>query len=959
MLPLWYNNYKYISMITSIAKRLVFGAVALFSVATLAIAQAPQLPPLPIDSAVKVGKLDNGLTYFIRKNKHPEGRAHFYISQKVGSMQEEESQRGLAHFLEHIAFNGTKNFPGKSMIEWLQTIGVKFGANLNAYTSFDETVYQIMDAPTARQSTVDSCLLILHDWSSSISLLDKEIDDERGVIREEWRQRDGGNFRVMAKMIEDAFPGNKYGQRMPIGLMSVVNNFKYEELRNYYKKWYRPDLQGLIIVGDIDPEKVEATIKRQFADVPKPVNPAPRVYEPVADFKGVRTSVATDKEAVGTRLSVYFITDAAPAEVRASQVGPVQDYLKSIIAMVMNERFSDIVKMPNAPFMQAGAGIDNFIVAQTKDAFTFTAVAADGKYQPALKRLVNEIERLGQFGINKSEYERAKKDFMISMKKSYDEREKRKNGAYAEEYSNYFTRGGYIPGIEMEYTLMQTLSEQIPVEVVNQMLKQSLGVKDNIFVSLTGPAKEGISYPTTDALVAEFNAMRAEKVEPLKETVSDTKLIDKAPKAGKVVKVDKNGKFGSTVWTLSNGVKVIIKPTTFKEDEIRFTASRPGGLSAFDKKDELSVRAINQVINLGGLGKFDDSALGKALSGRIASASPSFGNLTDNIFGSSTKADLETMMQLIYLNFTAKRSDKEAYTAFIEKSLNMLKMREANPMASVGDSIAAALYPGDARQRSLNEAEFKALNYERMMQMYKERFANANGFQFIFVGNIDEAKLRPLVETYLASLPATKAVVKADRSKLPVVRKGTYTNHYRKKQETPMGFVFNFYSAKIPVSQKSRLTAYIMSDILDQVYVETIREREGGTYGASASASINYDPKDDAYVQVVYQTDPAKAAKLNAIVNEELQRMAKEGADKAKFDKVIANYEKEYSENQKENGYWISELSNFYNNGRDSHSDYLTTLRSITPEGVGQLLKQILDQKNTIEVMLLPEETKK
>lgn len=937
-------------------RKLSVAIVAVCSSALALVAQAPEMPKLPVDPAVKVGTLDNGLTYFIRKNKHPEGRAHFYIAQRVGSMQEEESQRGLAHFLEHIAFNGTKNFPEKTMIHWLETIGVKFGANLNAYTGFDETVYQIMDAPTARQSTVDSCLLILHDWSCGISLLDKEIDNERGVIQEEWRQRDNGNMRAMTKMLRDAFPGHKYGERMPIGLMSVVRNFKYDELRAYYKKWYRPDLQALVIVGDIDPDKVEATIKRQFADVPKPVNPAPRTYDPVQKVEGVWGSVSTDKEAVGTNVSVNFLSDPLPREMRETFAGPMVNYMRSIVSAVINERFSDIVKKPNAPFLRASAGLGEFIVAQTKDALTFDATTADGQYQKGLKGLVAEIERLAQYGITKSEFDRAKANYLVAMKKAYDEREKQKNSSYAEEYANYFTRGGYIPGIEMEYNVAKELAENIPLELINQTLQKALSEKDDIFVYITAPAKEGLSYPTADALVAEYKAYRQQKVEPIKEVVSDTKLIDKAPKAGKVVKT-MPGKFGSTVWTLSNGVQVVLKPTTFKDDEIRFSARRKGGTLAFAKKDELEGRVINSVSGLGGLGKFDASSLSKALTGRWANVGTSLGDNEDYISGSSTKADVETMMQLIYLNFTAKRSDKEAYEAWLEKSLNALKMAEANPMSSLGDSIAKSVYPGQKNALSLKEADYKAINYERAMQMFRERFSTAKGFTFVFVGNIDLDKFRPFVEQYLASLPTAKTVPPADLTRRNKRRTGIYTNHYTKKLETPMGFVFNLYTGKLPANQRNIIAWDILEEVLDQVYVETIREREGGTYGASTNGGILYDPKDEAVLQVVFQTDPEKAIRLNKVVNEELQRIVKEGVPQDKFDKVVANFEKNYQESQKENFYWLNTLERFYFDGRDGNTNYLSTLKSIKPAEVAQLLSQLLSQKNTIEVMMLPEKS--
>lgn len=922
-------------------------------------AMAQQVPALPIDPAVRIGKLDNGLTYYIRQNKLPEGRAHFYIAQKVGSMQEEDSQSGLAHFLEHIAFNGTKNFPGKSMINWLETIGVAFGRNLNAYTSFDRTVYTIMDAPVERKSTVDSCLLILHDWSNAISLEDKEIDAERGVIQEEWRQRNTGNTRVQNKMISEAFPGNKYGDRLPIGKMEIVKNFPYQVLRDYYKKWYRPDLQGLIIVGDIDVDYVESTLKKMFTDVPKPVNPAERVYYPVEDHKGVLPIVVTDPEAVGTQIRIEFKSDKAPKEVRASQFGVLQSYLETLFTQVMSERFADITKKANAPFIQALAMFGDYqFIAQTKSSLKFIAIAADGKYKPALEALTSELERVRQHGFTKGEIDRAKKQILSSMKDLYNERDKQKNSYYADQYVEHFLEGGYIPGIETEYQIYQLISDQLTPEVINQAIKQAF-TEDNVLVAVTGPVKDGIVYPTKESLSAEFLAARKIPVSAPKEEVSNEKLMDTKPKAGKVIKEDKNGKFGSTVWTLSNGVKVIVKPTTFKDDEIRVVGTRAGGLLLFDKKDDLYRRVVNSVSSLGGLGKFDDNALSKALAGRVASASTSIDNLTDKVSGSSNKEDLETMLQLIYLNFTAKRSDKEAYEGWKEKSIQSIKMREANPMSSIGDTIARALYPNETSVRTLKAEEYEAINYDRAMQLFRQRFADANGFQFTFVGNIDMAKLRPLVETYLGSLPATKKVSKARKDLLPKPRTGEFVNHFRKKLQTPMGFVFNVWSGKLPVNQRNRMAMDILSSVMDQVYVETIREQEGGTYGASTSGSVSYEPEGEAMFRVVYQTDPAKATRMNEVVHRELNKVIAEGVAQDKFNKVVANLEKEHTENLKENGYWLSLLDTYYFHGRDGHTDYLKTLKSIMPKELNTLLKQLFDQKNYIEIMLLPEEEAK
>ncbi len=926
--------------------------LSLTSIPVLAQAQMPALPPLPLDTALRLGTLDNGLTYFIRHNALPEGRAHFYISQRVGSMQEEESQRGLAHFLEHMAFNGTKNLPGKSMINWLETIGVRFGSNLNAYTSFDETVYNIMNAPVERKTVIDSCVLILRDWSNGIALEAKEIDAERGVIQEEWRSRDNGNLRIYTELFRRAFPGHRYGERMPIGLMDVVRGFKHQELRDYYHRWYRPDLQAVIIVGDIDVDYVESVIKRTFADVPKPVNPVERTYAPVEDHEGIISFVGTDPEATGTMVSINFKTDPSPQALRASQMGIVEDYIKAVATSMARERFSDIVKKPNAPFLEASLSLSNFLVAQTKDAISFTAVATDGDYLRTLQALTAEMERIRQHGFTEGEYKRAVADLMVGIKAKYNERNKRLNGEFAEEYSSFFTRGGYLTDMDTYYQTMQQFSQMIPVAAINQMLTQVLG-EDNIFLALTGPAKEGITYPTEAELRDQFVAARAVAVEPHRDAVSDEKLMKTTPKAGKVKKVAEGQKYGTTVWTLSNGIKVIVKPTDYKDDEIRFSACRPGGYLLYADKHPLEARSLNEVINLGGLADFDDSALTKVLSGRMVEVEPSFDETFESLSGSTTVEDLETMMQLIYLNFTAKRSDRQAFEAYKDKAKGMIKIAASNPMTALRDSIGASLYPTNPLVKSLTEADVDALDYERIMSIYRERFGDASGFQFVFVGNIDPAVLRPLVETYIGSLPVNKkAKHVAPVDKIYPLRSGAFTNHFTLKLETPMGFVFDFFSGQLASNQRNTLTLRILGEILNQIYTDTLREEEGGTYGASVNGSLHVEPKGQATLQVAFQTDPAKAESLNAIVYRELDRLEKEGVPADKFDKVVANMDKEFAESVKKNGYWLSTISNYFYRDLDSYTDYLTTLRGIQPSDVQALLKELRAQGNHIELIM-------
>lgn len=913
-------------------------------------------PPLPVDTALRMGQLENGLTYFIRKNARPEGKADFYIAQRVGSMQEEENQLGLAHFLEHIAFNGTKNFPGKSMINWLETIGVRFGSGINAYTGFDETVYTLMNVPVERQSVVDSCLLILHDWSNAISLEDKEIDNERGVIQEEWRSRNSGSHRVMERAIEAAFPANRYGKRMPIGSMDIVRNFKYQELRDYYKKWYRPDLQALIIVGDIDVDHIEATIKRQFADVPKPINPAERVYTPVEHNAEPIVFVATDPEAVGTNVTVAFKMEVTPGEVKSTIVGLMESYVKGLLSAMINERFSEMTNKPNAPFMAATSSFGPYShVAKTMDAWTFFAVAADGKSAPALKALVAEIERVRQHGFTEGEFRRASKNFMVAMKKAYNERSKRDHNSFTTAYVDYFINGGTLASIETQYQAYEQLAQMIPLAQVNAIAQQALG-DQNILVGITGPEKPELKYPTKPELLEMFVQARKQPVEPYKEAVSDEKLMKTLPKAGRIVKEDKQGQFGSTVWTLSNGVKVVYKMTDFKEDQIVLSASRHGGLLSWPKADVTQLRLLNDVHSLGGLAEFDETALGKVLTGRMVSLSTSLGQTTDVISGNSTKEDLETLMQLIYLNFTAPRLDKQAYEAYREKMQSFIETKKADPMSSVGDSVSAALYPGKRFYQSVSVEELNQFDYEAAMKLYMERMTNAKDFLFVFVGNIEPEKFRPLVERYLASLPVNKKLdTRPTGARLDHIRTGVYANRYTKKQTTPMGLVFDLIPGKLPYSQRNAMIMGIAGEVLNQVYVATIREEEGGTYGASASASVSRLPEGEAKIQVIFQTDPTKADHLNKIVFAEIERLAREGAKAENFDKVVENMRQSHATNLKENSYWLGQLSTYYYRGLDHVTNYESTLASIKREDIGALVKQLLDQKNRIEVMLLPQ----
>ncbi|MCE5225469.1 MAG: insulinase family protein, partial [Porphyromonadaceae bacterium] len=583
-----------------------------------------EMQPLPIDPKVRYGKLTNGLTYYIRHNEQPKERADFYIAQRVGSMQEEDSQAGLAHFLEHMAFNGSKNFPNHGIDDYTESVGIRGGENLNAYTSFDETVYMIMNAPVTRQDVVDSCMLILHDWSGFIALEDTAIEKERGVIREEWRTRQDAQARLWEQQLPKMYPGSRYANRMPIGSIDVINNFKPEELRAYYKKWYRPDLQSVIIVGDVDVDVVEARLKTMFADIPSPVNAAVREMHQVPDNDLPLVSVATDKEASNIILYLFYKHDKLPRDLYATPMGLVMDYIRNVASTMMTDRFNELLQKGNPPFVDAQASDGEYMIAKSKDAWSVACLAKEGKINESLTSMVAETQRLKQYGFTASEYERARINVLKSYETQFNEREKQKNDAYTNEYVSHFTDGGYIPGIEMEYTLINQIAPGIPVEQVNQYIQDMIGEK-NIVISLTGPAKEGLTYPSEDELLRTF--MKAQKiaVEPYKETVSNEPLVANLPAPGKITKEEVDPLFGSIVFTLGNGVKVVVKQTDYKKDEILMTATSPGGSTLFGKADVPNLKLFNEVIGLGGLGNFSATDLTKVLAGKQVSLSASLG----------------------------------------------------------------------------------------------------------------------------------------------------------------------------------------------------------------------------------------------------------------------------------------------------------------------------------------------
>lgn len=917
--------------------------------------QAQTDGPLPFDPTVKKGVLDNGLTYYIKKNTYKEKRADFYIVQRVGSMQEEDHQSGLAHFLEHMAFNGTKHFPGrKTMLDYLEKNGAKFGNNVNAYTSYDETVYNLSDIPLTREGIIDSCLLILHDWSRFITLDDDEIDKERAIIKEEWRTRNGADQRIYNQLFPIIFEGSKYAYRNPIGNMDIVENFPYQVIKDYYNKWYRPDLQAIIIVGDIDPDRIEKRIQEMFSDIPKPTSPSERIYYPVKDNAEPIIAIATDPEATSTSVSVYFKHDVISPQKRQKKEGIKEKILLNMIGQILSDRFRDMARQPNAPFIGATAYDGQYSIAATKNAFVLAAGCKDDQIDIALTALLQEKKRVLQFGFVQDELDRYKLDMLQYYDQLYSNRDKQTNETYVQECLQNFIQDEPIIGIEYEYSLVKEILKEIDLQILNNYYNNFFkNDNENIVVTVIGPEKPGISYPSKKEINGIFSKVESSDIVPYMDTLKAVSLLEKEPEAGKVIKVDKNGKFNSTVWTLSNGIKIVLKKTDFKNDEIIMSGLSYGGTSVFGDDQVLEAGLINIVPTIGGIGNFSPSDLHKFLAGNSAQIKPSVSQWTQSVSGSSANKDIETLLQLIYLYFTAPRMDDQAFSAFTDKIKEQLRNSELNPETAFGDSVRSALYMDSPRAKRLKYEDVDKIDYPQIVEMYKQCFSNPSSFTFVFVGTIDEETLQPLVEQYLGSFPSTSKNLEQGKLRYGM-RKGKYTNHFMKPMQTPKSSVMDIYSGIIKRNVKNSISLNILNQVLDIVYTRTIRESEGGTYGVNTNINVNRIPDGETLLQISYTTEPSKVADLNNIIHRELKTIAESGPTDTDFYKVKEYLLKNYEDQKRQNQFWMSHLLIYYFYREDFYSDYHSTLEDITTDDIKTIAKELLSQGNLIEVIMSP-----
>lgn len=907
------------------------------------------------DNTIRKGILPNGMTYYIRHNAQTKGVADFYIAQKVGSILEEKRQRGLAHFLEHMAFNGTKHFPGNTLqpgiVAWCESVGIKFGANLNAYTSVDQTVYNISAAPVTREGVIDSCLLILNDWSHELLLTDKEIDKERGVIEEEWRTRRSGM--AMQRLSEQAMPiiyaETKYSDCMPIGNIDIVRTFPYNDLRDYYSKWYRPDLQAIIVVGDINEDKIEEKIKKLFAKIPLPQNPAHRIYYPIGNNEKMILYTATDKEQPTVNFTLYMKRDVTPKQERNTIQNYADDYKTNILRMAINDRLEELSRTKNAPFISASVRSGNFFLASTKDAFELSGVLKEGKAIEAIQLLVGEVERARANGITIDELKRGKAEMLSYAENDYNDRSNRRNGEFVEQCVQNFLEETPIIEPEKELEIVRKLDKTVTIDDVNALAKTII-TNQNQVVTMFGPDKNTFKMPTNSSIENAILKAQKQHYTPYKtQNTLTERLITKLPKPGSIIS-ERTYKYGYTEFTLSNGLKVYVRPTNFEPDEVNLKLFSLGGKNIYPDSEMPNLTYLMAGATIGGVAQYNDLTLEKMLAGKTATVTPFIDNDTRGMAGTSNVKDTKTLLELVYLYFTQPRKDPQAFKNLMEQQQEFLTNAHVNPMLAYNDTLHKVAYATN-RMASMNKEQLKRVNYNRIMHIYKELFANAANFKLILTGNININKLRPLLCQYIATLPSNNAKETIGTYE-PKLVDGKKTYIFHKKQTTPTAITTIVIKGKMEYNNRNELLMDAIGQLLRIVYTEKVREDKGGTYSVQASGNLQHHPDDEALLRIAFQTDPQKYNSLIPIVYKELEKMATEGPSQQDLDKVKAYELKVYNQVLRMNNYWEYVLYTDLYNGIDVDTDFRYIVENMTCDDIRTTLRNLLNQNNCIEVTM-------
>ena len=904
--------------------------------------------PLPLDTLVVKGKLNNGLTYYFRQNHKPENRVELRLVVNAGSILEDDDQQGLAHLCEHMAFNGTKHFHKQALVNFLESIGMRFGADLNAYTSFDETVY-MLQIPTDNDTILDKGFLVLEDWAHNVTYDPEEIDKERGVVIEEWRLGRGASQRMRDKQLPILLKGSRYAHRLPIGQKAVLDTFKHESLTRFYHDWYRPDLMAVVVVGDISVAQAEQLIHKHFDQIPEKQNPKERKFYPVPDHDRTLYAIATDPEAASSSVSVYYLLDRSEDKTNG-------DYRQSILEQVynsmFNQRLRELSRKADPPFIFAYS--QKGMLVRTKDAYILGAMVKDGQIERGLETLLTEARRVSEFGFTQSELERQKKAMLRYMEKLFNERNKTESRSYASEYIRNFLQNEPIPGIAYEYELYKKFVPGIKLEEINSLGKSWM--KDNNRVILVNaPQKPDVPVPTEQDLKQVLDKVARETVTAYKDDVVNAPLIERPPKPGKIVKEKKYEDLGVTEWTLSNGVKVVLKPTDFKNDEIRFTAFSPGGYSLADDKDLVPARIADDIVYSSGLGKFSHTQLQKLLAGKIARVSPNISNLTEGISGSASPKDLETMFQLVYLSFTEPRMDSTAFLSYKTKYIASMENKNADPAQVYQDSVTVIFTGNHPRYRPWDASTAKQFDLVKSFQFYKDRFGDASDFTFIFVGNFTLEQIRPLIEKYLGGLPALHRNEHwMDRTfdyPSGVIRKTI------KKGLEPKSINTIIFSGKAEWSEQNETLLTALTRVLTIRLREKLREEKSGLYSIGVRGRLQHYPRQRYTVSIRFGCDPKRVDELTKEMFVQIDSLKNYGYPEEYLEKVKKMGVREFETNLKKNSFWLHRLKAVYFNHEDVHEimRLKERLQKLTMKDIQLAAEKFLNENNYVQVVLVPE----
>ena len=935
-------------------KRIILIIAAMLA-AVLAFGQQPQ--PIPNDSAVKVGKLENGLTYYIRHNDKPAQRAEFYLATNVGAFQEADDEEGLAHFLEHMCFNGTKNFPGKALLNWLQSIGAEFGRNINASTGFEQTQYMLNNIPIARESIIDSCLLVLHDYSHFVTCDPAEIDAERGVILEERRGRRNASWRIFEESLPYYFPGTPYAERTLIGREEQLKTFKHESLTNFYRKWYNPDMQAIIVVGDIDVNQIEEKIKTIFSDIPAPATPTEKPLYPIAQNAEPVIGIITDPEATSSSIEMLWRREPMiPMQFNNTIDAFVFDLAHAFISAIMNERFTDITARPDAPFFSAGFGVGK--LCNTCEATSGSVEFKDGDAVKAFTAFMTEVEKLKRYGFTDSEVARAKENILKRYERAVEGAATRKNAEFVRPLLNNFFFNEPYATPEVELEIAKNILGMLNAQIINASFLPMFLQETNVLILYNGPEKEGLVNPTKEELGQIFAAVKTAEIAANVEESTNEPLLDASKLKGSKVKKETTTLYGATEWILKNGVKVTVLPTDYKKDQVNITLSLDGGRTLIATEDLPSFEdnIWGLFLSNTGVSKFSGTALPKMLAGKTASANPYISNLTHGIQASSTPKDIETALQLLYLEFVDPRFDENEFQTGIQQIKAVLPNLEKDPDFNFQNDINKVFYNNNPRVVDLTSEVVEKANLATIERVYRELFKDAAGAEVTIVGNVDLQTLKPLVEKYFGSLPKGKKARSYNEDNCIKVASGKIEQTFKYTMKTPKATVRQLYTAYLPVDVKTTVTLDAANYILDMIYTKKIREEQGGTYGVASALQGRRRPTYRIDVHVLFSTNPESADLLSKIAIDELKAYAENGPTDEQFNMAMENLKKNLPEQRINNGYWMKALQHYAEYGENYDALYEEAINSLTKDDIKNILQAILAEGNFIEVKLAPQE---